>query len=282
VGDAAYVAERVLTIDELRAYVDKTWSAELAAQNPEDPGYDHERGNFWDLVYAGIAPPPDGRAAYDIRYLLGRRLAREGRLAEARPYVPKDQQPHLDDLARSLAAGRDAGRPAAERSRALFRAACLTRYQGMELLGTEVDPDWHGLDEGGFEPPPFIKGRSDPRTHRHLLPTADERRRVKRSQAVPVKRFHYRYQGMDLAREAAKLLPPGEERARLLATAGNWVEGKDPRGARPLYDAIQSCCADTEIARRSRKVHAITTVPDACPADTRVVRKKKEWWEPQS
>jgi hypothetical protein len=73
---------------------------------------------------------------------------------------------------------------------------------------------------------------------------------------------------MNRALEAAKLLPPGEERARLLATAGNWVEGKDPKGARPLYDAIQSCCANTEIARRSRKAHAITNVPDACPEDT--------------
>jgi hypothetical protein len=268
--DAAYVAERVLTVDELRAYVDRTWSAELAAQNPEEPRDVDDLGNFWETQYAGIAPPPDGRAAYDVRYLLGRRLARAGRLAEARPYLPEELQPYLDDLARSLAAGRDAGRPAAERSRALFRAACLTRYQGMELLGTEVDPDWH-LFDGGFGVLPFVVGRSDPKTHQHLLPTADERRRVERSQAVPVKRFHYRYQGMDLALEAAKLLPPGEERARLLATAGNWVEGKDPRGARPLYDAIQSCCANTEIARRSRKAHAITNVQDACPEDTEVV-----------
>ena len=68
---------------------------------------------------------------------------------------------------------------------------------------------------------------------------------------------------MDLAQEAAKLLPGGsEERARLLATAGNWVEGMDAKGARPLYDAIQSCCANTEIGRRSRKVNAITNVED--------------------
>lgn len=272
--DAAYVAERVLTIDELRAYVDKTWSAGLAAQKPEEPRDTGGPGNFWEIQYAGIAPPPDGRAAYDIRYLLGRRLAREGRLAEARPYVPETLRPALDDLARSLAAGRDADRPAAERSQALFRAACLTRYQGMELLGTEIDPDWHVFD-GEYGLLPFAVGRSDPRTHQHLRPTADERRRVERSQAVPVKRFHYRYQGMGLALEAAKLLPPGEERARLLATAGNWVEAIDFQGARPLYDAIQSCCADTETARRSRKAHAITNVPDACPAETEPVRKEE-------
>lgn len=52
-------------------------------------------------------------------------------------------------------------------------------------------------------------------------------------------------------------------------------EGTDPQGARPLYDAIQSCCADTEIARRSRQVNAITNIPDACPADPRPVRKEE-------
>jgi len=84
----------------------------------------------------------------------------------------------------------------------------------------------------------------------------------------PISDSTNRYRGMILAQEAAKLLPAGtEERARILATAGNWVEGRDPAGARPLYDAIQSCCQDTDIARRSRKVNAITNIKDACPED---------------
>ncbi|HTG33970.1 MAG TPA: hypothetical protein VLB76_13655 [Thermoanaerobaculia bacterium] len=266
--DAAYVAERTLTVDELRAYVDRTFAAGLAARyNPD--GTPAEQNDRWDLPYAGLATPPDERIAYDLRYLLGRRLARAGHLADARPYLPESRRAVLDDLARSLSRGRDAARPAAERSQALFRAACLTRYQGLELLGTEIEPDWfvHG---GFYEQDPFAEARADPKTHRHLGPSPDERQRVARNHAIPDKRFHYRYGGMDLAREAAKLLPGGtEEKARLLATAGNWVEGMDAKGARPLYDAIQSCCANTEIGRRSRKVNAITNVEDACPADVR-------------
>ncbi len=268
--DAAYVAERVLTMDELRAYVDKTWPADLAARyKPGEPRDVDEPGDAWEVQFAGLAPPPDEKSAYDLRYLLGRRLARAGRLADARPYLPESRRAALDDLARSSAQGRDASRPAAERSQALFRAACLTRYQGMELTGTEIEPDWF-VDGGSFEEGSFAGARADPKTHRHLGPSPDERQRAARSRAVPDKRFHYRYQGMDLAQEAAKLLPGGtEEKALLLATAGNWVEGLDPKGARPLYDAIQSCCADTEIARRSRKIRAITNVEDACPADVR-------------
>jgi hypothetical protein len=269
--DAAYVAERTLTIDELRAYVDKTWPAELAARyNPDATSTEQdELVNPWDLPLAGLAAPPDERIAYDLRYLLGRRLARAGRLADARPYLPESRRAALDDLARSLARGREASRPAAERSQALFRAACLTRYQGLELLGTENEPDWfvHG---GSFEQNPFAEARVNPKTHPHLGPLPEEQQRAVQSRAVPDKRFHYRYRGMDLALEAAKLLPSGtEERAGLLATAGNWVEGMDAQGARPLYDAIQSCCANTGIGRRSRKVNAITNVADACPADVK-------------
>ena len=267
--DAAYVAEQVLTLEELRAYVDKTWPAALAARyKPDAPHAVDEPGGAWEANFAGLASPPDTQTAYDLRYLLGRRLVRAGRFAEAKAYLPASRQTALDDLSRSLEQGRDAARPAAERSQALFRAACLDRYQGMELRGTEVEPDWF-LDRGSFDQGSFAEARADPKTHSHLGPTPDEKQRVARNRAVPDKRFHYRYQGMALALEAAKLLPAGrEERASVLATAGNWVEGRDPEGARPLYDAIQSCCRNTEIARRSRKVNAITNVDDACPADT--------------
>jgi hypothetical protein len=268
--DAAYVAERVLTVDELRAYVDKTWPAALAARyRSGEPRNVDEPGDAWEIQFAGLAPPPDAKTAFDLRYLLGRRLARAGRLAEARAYLPTPFQPVLDDLGRSLALGHDGARSTADRSQALFRAACLVRYQGLELLGTEIEPDWF-VHDGEYDQSPFAAARADAKTHRHLGPTPDERQRAARSRAVPDKRFHYRYQGMALAQEAASLLPAGaEERARRLATAGNWVEGIDPKGARPLYDAIQSCCYDTEIARRSRKVNAITNIEDACPVDVK-------------
>jgi hypothetical protein len=264
----------VLSSNELRAYVDKTWVPGLVAgYNPDEPRNVDEPGKVWEIQFAGLAPPPDAKIAYDLRNLLGRRLAREGKLADARAYLPEKRRAALDDLARSLAQGNDASRPAADRSKSLFRAACLTRYYGLELLGTEIEPDW-ALFDAEYAVDPFAAGRENPKMHHYLSPKADERRRVQSHHAEPEKRFHYRYQGMSLALEAAKLLPPGEERARLLATAGNWVEGIDPAGARPLYDAIQSCCADTDIARRSRKANAITNVPDACPADTRPVRQE--------
>lgn len=261
-SDAAYVAERVMPTDELRAYVEQGWPVKLASHRPE------EYGDGWDLPFAGIVSPDQERIAYDLRYLVGRRLVREGRYQEAETFLPVPLGGSLKLLTRSLAEGRDENRPTAERSRALFRAACVTRYQGLQLLGTELDPDWF-LYEAQYENDSFAKARTR-NGSKHLGPSEDEKKHARESAAKPAKRFHYRYRGMELAREAADLLPDGTvEKARILATAGNWIEGRDPEAARPFLDAILSCCGQTDLATRAKKVNAIPNVPDACEKETR-------------
>ena len=268
--DAAYVAERVLTIDELRAYVDKTWPADLASKyDPDAESTDvDDQGDVWGLTDAGLAPPPDARIAYDLRYLLGRRLVQAGKHADARAYLPEPWRASADALSQALAAGRDEKRPAQERARSLFRAACLTRHQGLELLGTELEPDWHIWD-GSYEPDPFAAARADAKTHQHLGPAKDEAARVARNRVEPAKRFHYRYQGADLARSAAGLMPEGStEKAEILATAGTWIKNRDPKAAQPFYDGLLSCCGDTDLARKARRLKSIPTT-DVCVSDTK-------------
>jgi len=88
--DAAWVAERVMTADELQAAVDRDWPAALAARfKPAD----------WEGIAGGFIRPSPERLAYAIRYLLARRLLRDGRYAEARPYLPADLTPSLEILA---------------------------------------------------------------------------------------------------------------------------------------------------------------------------------------
>jgi len=273
--DAAYVAERVLTVDELRAYVDASWPAALASRH-EPTAMSVDNSDVWETQYAGLAEPPAERIAYDLRYLLGRRLVRAGRTADARAYLPASREPGIEMLQRSLAEGRDAARSAEERARALFRAACVTRYQGLELQGTEIEPDWFFFG-AEYDTDAFAAGRADPKTHRHLGPSADEQARVRQTRTEPAKRFHYRYRGAALARSAADLLPKGSvERARILATAGNWLEGRDPQAARPFLDAILSCCADTDVGRKSRKANAVSNVEDACEAETKPPAEEEE------
>ncbi len=261
-SDGAYIAERVLTTEELLTYAARNWSVALASHRPE------EYGDGWNLVFAGIVTPDGERIAYDFRYLVGRRLAREGRYQEAEKFLPVPLGSSLKLLSRSLAEGRDEKRPPEERSRSLFRAACVTRYQGMALLGTELDPDWF-LYEGQYENDSFAKARVRNRS-KNLGPTADEKKRARENAVKPAKRFHYRYQGMEIAKEAAALLPDGTaDKARILATAGNWIEGRDPEAAKPFLDAILSCCGETEIGQRAKQVNAIPNVTDACEAVAR-------------
>ena len=119
----------------------------------------------------------------------------------------------------------------------------------MEILGTELDPDW-ALYYGSFDEGPYAEVRADPSQHEVFLPTPDEARRVRRSQARPGERFHYRFRGADLAWEAASLLPDGsDEKARILAVAGSWIKYRNPQAADRFYKRLVRCCSNTEMGR---------------------------------
>lgn len=255
--DAAYVAEQVLTLDELKSYVDATWFADLAAALPPP------KENEWETQLAGgYVTPPRERLARDIRYLLARRLIREGRQREAEPYLPPQHQASHQTLTSALASARDGKRPAAERARDLFRAACVTRHQGMELTGTEVEPDW-ALEMGSYELPSVTRQREARRENIILPVTPDELERVRRHRIQPWKRFHYRYRAADLAWEAAKLLPSGDRKAEILATAGNWLEGRDPEAADRFYKELVRSCGATELGREADELRWFPEA-DAC------------------
>lgn len=257
--DAAYLAEQVLALDELKAYVDATWPAELAGK------YRPPTGDEWEPVLVGgyTAPAPE-RLARNLRYLLGRRLAREGRLRDAAAYLPAEHRPTLERLAGHLEAGQDRKSPAAERGRQLFQAACLTRRQGMELTGTEVEPDWTLVD-GEYEVDAWTFETRDRRKENLVLrESPDEAARVEKNRARPWRRFHYRYRAADLAWEAAALLPAGDEKAGMLATAGNWIEHGDPEAADRFYKQLVRCCGTTDLGREADRLRWFPEA-DACP-----------------
>jgi tetratricopeptide (TPR) repeat protein len=258
--DAAYLAEQVLTLDELKAYVDATWPAELAAKY--EPPKDQEE---WDgVLVGGYASAEPERIARDLRNLLGRRLAREDRRRDALDYVLPERRPALERLAGHIEAGRDRKRPAAERGRELFQAACLTRHQGMELTGTEVEPDW-ALVEGSYQVETWTFGSRDTRRKNRILQeTPDETARVKRNRVRPWRRFHYRYRAADLAWEAAGLLPSGDEKAGMLATAGRWIEHENPQAADRFYKQLVRCCGTTDLGREADELRWFPET-DACP-----------------
>lgn len=225
--DAAYVAERVLTANELVEYVSRNW----AGQNP-----------------------PEDSTAFRIRHLLARRLVRSGRATEARAFLPPQYFQHLDAYVAALRRGRDSAQPNGVRGQALWKAARKCRYHGLELMGAELEPDWYAAYEANFELPPVPRTRAAGGPLMLTASTPDERARTARSAITPAKRWHYRYLAAELAWEAAALLPDGEdETARVLCEAGSWLKDKDPQAADRFYKALVRRCGATTLGREAER-----------------------------
>lgn len=237
-GDAAYVAERVVTLDELKAYVDQNWPATNATTN--------------DSAEVNEAITPDD-AGESIRYLLARRLTRELRGVEAREYYPAEWRPAFDELLARLNEGWDEAQGPTQRAASLFAAAGIARASGMELLGTEVGPDWfiHG---GNFEYGVTAAGRTN-EDFKLVRASPDELRRAFAHKADPEARFHYRYQAAFLAWEAAKLMPDNsDETAFMLWQAGEWLKYRDPLTADGFYKTLVRRCRKTELGAEADRI----------------------------
>lgn len=214
--DTAYVAERVLTVNELKGFVDRQVKAPSAEQLNQALQQD-----AWNVYL-----PP----AMQIRQLLARRLLRAGRVDEAKAYFDNPQlRTWAKDYGRLLARAHYRWQGDISRAEAWFALARFTRKHGMELLGYELAPDfanWGGLfaPAGG---PEQIGGD---------FTSADEQRRFDANRADPEVRFHYRLVAADYAVEAADRLPHSSQAfAAVLCEATRWNRVRAPDYAIPLY-----------------------------------------------
>ncbi|MDG3443696.1 hypothetical protein [Nitrospirillum amazonense] len=208
-GDVVHIAERVLTVDELKAYVDAKVPASVVAGWTQTVDNKQWPNTLLDTMGVGYKYDEEAdRLRYQgaplgLRSLLARRLMRAGRGKEAlayyhNPAVAKDARAYLD-------ARDDAGNAwwAASRARAWFQAAQLARTKGMEIMGTEGVPDEAAL-----------QGAYDAGIGQTTLPPAGapyvtdgERKRFADSAPQPDQRFHYRFIATDAAEHAADQLP---------------------------------------------------------------------------
>jgi hypothetical protein len=244
--DAAYVAERVLTANELKAYVERDWPTVPSDDREATAATEHNEP--WD------DKSPPRRVGEEVRYLLARRLVRLNRCHEAREYFPGQWQGKFDALVKALSIGENESLSAEERAAGFFAAAKIARHNGMELMGTEVEPDWH-IYGGDFDLGSIGAQRATDKTARVLVASGGELRRIGQHRADPEARFHYRYQAAFLALDAAKLLPDNsDETARILCTAGSWLKDRDPQTADLFYKALVRRCRKTALgAEADRK-----------------------------
>lgn len=265
--DAAYVAERVLTLAELAAYVEAHKNDPQLTAVPE-------------AAEAGAAPRPP--IMEKLRYLLARRLARLGEWPRALPCYPAGVRPDAERYCMLLAEGKDRARPARGRAENLYRAAVLARTRGMEIMGTELDPDW-ACFRGNFEFGNTVEGRTanlaealtryfgltvpQPALVAALMATADETARGRRTAAVPYKRFHYRYLAADLMWDCAELLPDDDPLlAHALWTGGVYLKDREPKLADRFYKALVRRCRRLPIGQEADKLRWFPKVPPPLPA----------------
>lgn len=245
--DAAYIAERVLSAAELRAFVDQQPDASGSTDTSKASG-----------------------SLGDLKYLLGRRLVREDQYGDAARYLRPPYDKVLAIYVQALNDGANEKVPKEKRARAWFTAAWLARYDGMELMGTEVAPD--GFDSGGgFQNvdlasqraagfctlSTFVNGKE--KTTKAPLVLQASKQEIKRLGEYRIRpdiRFHYRIIAGGLAMRAAALLPDNSaELADVVNTAGRWVADRDNKVADRYYSQLESRCAKTDIGRSAIAQH---------------------------
>jgi hypothetical protein len=204
--DAATVAERVLTVDELKKYIDDNVPAPPALTQ-------QERDNYVPLPVAA-----------SLRNLLGRRLLREGHYADAVAYF---DNPDLQNKARLYGEQRlkaDAAWWPTKRASALYNAAWTAREWGMDILGYEMAPDYATF--GGNYSLESTELKVGP-----LVSEAEVQRQVA-SEAKPDQRYHYRFVATELARRAADNLPHTSQAfAAVLCNAAGWNSSLEDQSA---------------------------------------------------
>jgi hypothetical protein len=256
-ADVAYVAEQVLTADELKSFVDRLpWSEEIAAKMDEAVLPEHEKTAF-------------------LRRLLARHLVRAKRYDEAMPYLTPYFRERLTKYVEALRVAQNTKLPKLERARAYYRAAAILHISGMELIGT-YDQTFR-LNRGHAYPPYTIALEreyakverikyEDLKTRRTLEPlklhvpaTSAERKRLATRRMAPAKPQHYLYTAAAHGWSAAQLLPDQtEELADLLNTCGRWIQNDAP-AADKFFQAIERRASKTEIGKAAGARHWFVT-----------------------
>lgn len=224
--DLARIAERVLTLAELKSWVDQDIPlASPFSARPAQPTPD-------DYYFFDASARPD----VALRALLGRRLLREGRDNDAIAYFADDTvrgwaQAYVTASAQAKTA------QGIDQAEALFTAARLERIHGMELKGYELAPDL-GLYGGSYDLGSYSEKTAE-LSRVKGLPAATLvawSSREKDNQPNPDVRFHYRLLATRRAERAADALPTWSEAyAATLCHAAAWQINRNPAAADKIY-----------------------------------------------
>ncbi|MBE6381356.1 MAG: hypothetical protein E7047_10560 [Lentisphaerae bacterium] len=241
-SDLSFIAEHFFTLDQLITFAEKI--------RPD----------------AAKKATPDYRQpwiARSILHLTARRAFREGRMDIARKYMPQEYLPDLDAYEKFMQTAQDSRLSGNERAIALYNAAKIMRYRGMELCGTEGEPDNYRY-RGGFAMEITEQGKCmiceyDPHLgawnfcQKHdkaadfILPGLNA---APDYFTVPLyRRFHYRYTAAGMALQAGSLAEDAELRALIYLFGGECLRIRSPQEADVLYKKLVNECRQTQLGK---------------------------------
>jgi hypothetical protein len=259
--DAFYIGECVLSVEELKAIVDRDWP-ELVETKVKP-----KAGVLEDCI--------EWEPTKEVRSLLARRLFRSGRWQESRPYFVAELRPEVDQYSALMQRVQDKKQSDRQRADAYWRASLIIHREGENLLFCNFGPSWSSQSFSAveedhtqtlwYDTPGLPRVRIQPieEEPESLIapPSPDEVKRVQDWMTANLdqpNRGHRdaRYEVARLAVEAAKLLPDQDEAgSKILQFAGNLIKYREPKAAQPIYRLLATKYKKTELGERARKAH---------------------------
>jgi hypothetical protein len=254
-ASSAEVAEKLMPINDLINYVDKVVPEYKKINYPETttPKIFPTYSNM--INYLESNTPYSTRLEFPIkqysknnlRYLLARRLMREGKYKMALKYMPPNLTNTMKKLITLNSQINNKDLPANERALAAYNLAKIMRWYGMSLSGTEFYPDYfftNGTYDNAVIPNNWAKKRglnAIVQIMEKNLPTYNIR-------------FHYKFEAVDILNKCINLTDNRELKFFANLLAGDWLYMKYPKKADQYYKAV-TLYKNNYIAQKMDKKH---------------------------
>ena len=256
--ESSFVAECVMTVDELKAFVDRRRKAD-PAQTTKGPSND---------------------AFYPTKKILASRLFRADRLEEALDYVSPEIRPQAHNYVFLMRLAERTDIADRTKADAYWRAALIIQQIGEEILHASFGLDWTGATDEpkwyinyGFLPLKRLQPDSATRVTLITSPTKEEALRVQTWLAEhidkPVRSERdASYAVFDLALKAARSLPNNDPAGgQILQFAGNLLKFMEPKAANPAYVLLVTRFKQTPYGEHALKRHWFSKERPNPPAD---------------
>jgi hypothetical protein len=217
-ADVAYLAENILSIEELKQFVDN--NKQLNNNQPVD----YFGTDFQGTERMGI----QSNSYVALKDVLARRLMRDGQFNLATEYFSdyplKIAQSYIQ------LKNKAEGSQGTQRAQSLWELALLTRKRGSHILAFEGSPDWYMYNLNFTGESDYIEPDHDGlRSEAELL-------RLSQYKKAPRMRWSYRGLAAETAKLAAEnLVPQTPDYEHLLCKAASWVIDQDEDKAKEYF-----------------------------------------------